>query len=404
MKTHRTGGIRTGQLIKEALVASLLVIAVDLVISFFPLKFEMIRPIKQGFNDFDIYDLRYSGNDSSITRMDTTITIVGIGADRRDIAEQINTIAAFHPAIIGLDAVFAGRRDGAGDSALIQAIRHAGKIVVASGYGGKNMAGKDSVQRSYFSDAIPGMKDGLWDFMEGPEEVNRHFVPFFMVQGRPYPALATAMLAEFAPGAYQTLLKRKKDAETINYSGNARHYNVVTWDRFSEYRSKADLFRGKIVLIGFINDRQPYLMEDLHFTPMNAKFAGKSFPDMYGIVIHANILEMALRGERGDYITDMPGWVSYVVTFCLAFGINLFYIRLQSRTGGHHHFLLFLLQFVLAVALIYMALLIFSWFNYRVDIMPIVIAVVLSFEIFWLYEWAALKMNKKFGYATFLSE
>jgi hypothetical protein len=65
---------------------------------------------------------------------------------------------------------------------------------------------------------------------------------------------------------------------------------------------------------------------------------------------------------------------------------------------------LFLLQFVIAIVLIYLALLIFTWWNYKLDLMPMVIAMVLSFEIFWLYEWTALKLKKNFGYETFLGD
>jgi uncharacterized membrane protein len=104
------------------------------------------------------------------------------------------------------------------------------------------------------------------------------------------------------------------------------------------------------------------------------------------------------------YIHVLPLWSVYAGTFIIIFFINIFYIRRVAGGHSHNHFLLFLLQFILAIGLLYVALVIFDWFNIALDPMPLLIAVVLSFEIFWLYEWLAVKMNKLFGYATFVSD
>jgi CHASE2 domain-containing sensor protein len=401
--------VKKGQLIKEAFIASLLVIIIDLLLSFFPLKFELIRPIKQGFNDFDIYDLRYAGNTSSVDKKDTNITILGIGNSRNEIAQQINTVASFHPRVIAVDALFESRKpDGevkniSDDSMLTAAIANAGKIIVATKYAGKNAAGQDSLVKSFFADSINNMKDGLYNFLEGGEEVNRHFFPFHNVNDVKYPAFASSIIQAVSPDHFDQLLKRNKDIEVINYAGNAAHFNVVSLEKYKQYKNTGelnDLFNNKIVLIGFIKDKEPYVLEDLHFSPMNGKFAGKSFPDMYGIVIHANIIEMVLSG---NYISEMSAFSAYLFTFFLVFAINIFYIWRLSGKGKHNHFLLFIFQFLFAVLLTYFALMIFAQFNYRVNLTPIIIAVVLSFEIFWLYETVALKMHKIFGYETFLS-
>jgi CHASE2 domain-containing sensor protein len=389
------------QLYKEAFFASVLVIAVDILVSFVPWKFELIRPIKQGFNDFNVYDLRYSGADTVVGRKDTSITLLGIGDTRQQITEELNRIAPFRPRIVCIDAIFNVPGDPAVDSGLIDAVRKFPHLVLASRYSVDS--GKEDIQTSFFQSRIPDASDGFFNFVEGPEDIKRHFTPFLTVNGQSYPAMTTRLLEILSPNDYQYLTNRHNTLETINYAGNLSHYNVVPLDHLL-HPVREDLsgyFHDKIVFIGFFKTEKPDILEDIHFTPMNDRRGGKSFPDMYGVVVHANILEMMLDRH---YINVLPVWGVYACTFVIVFFINIFYIRKVSRSHKHNHILLFFLQFALAIGLLYLALVIFDVFDFALDSMPILIAVVLSFEIFWLYEWLAVKMHKLIGYETFLHD
>lgn len=402
---------RTRQLYKEAFVASLLVLSVDFLLSFLPWKFDLIKPIKQGFNDFNIYDLRYAATDvdpgavtpaTTISRKDTDITLLEIGNDRREIAEEIARVSAMHPRVIGVDAMFYQPSSvPADDSALIDAMRAAPHLVLASRLASPPSA---HVQKSFLQSHLLSARDGFFDFVEGPEDIRRHIKPFEPIDTQRYPSLSVRMLQEICPGAYDTLLRRRNRYEMINYAGNLSHYNTVSLRRFLHPQDESDLssyFRDKIVFIGFFKDELPDVLEDMHFTPMNPKRGGKSFPDAYGVVIHANVLEMMMKD---NYIHELPVGTVYLITFFLIFCINTLYIRRISRHRGHNEFFLFLLQFILAIGLLYLALLLFDWFDLAFDPMPLLIAVVLSFEIFWLYEWLAHRLNKYFKYATFLAD
>jgi CHASE2 domain-containing sensor protein len=386
------------QLYKEALVASLLVIAVDFLLSFVPWKFELIKPIKQGFNDFNVYDLRYSGEDSLYGRKDTDITLLEIGGTRREIAEEIARVSALHPRVIGVDAMFHAPGDSrADDSVLIAAMRGAQHLVLAS------VTTDTQVVRSFMQDRLPMVGDGYYDFVEGPDEIRRHIRPFRRMDDTLYPSLTARMLKEADPQAYAGLTRRRNRFEMINYQGDLNHYNVVSLHRFLHpegEQDQASYFRDKIVLIGFFKEEPPYVLEDMHFTPMNSKRGGKSFPDSYGVVIHANILEMMLKDE---YIHELPPGVVYLMTFFIIFLINILYIHRLTRGRGHNEFILFLLQFVLAIGLLYLSLLLFDVFDLAFDQMPLLIAVVLSFEIFWFYEWLARQLHNYFKYETFVS-
>jgi CHASE2 domain-containing sensor protein len=385
---------------------------VDILLSFVPWKFELIKPIKEGFNDFSVYDLRYSGMDTLTTTKDTGITLLEIGNNRQEIAAELDRIAPWHPRIVAIDGVFNNPGDPAvpgsraADSSLIAAARHIPHLVLASQYKAARSGDstKEWIGTGFLQSGVPGAKDGFYNFVEDVTEIKRHCFPFLTINGRRYPSMAAAMLEQLDSGAYQRLLDRDTKLEVINYAGDIQHYNTVTLERILHPLKDEDLsqyFRDKIVFVGFFRTDPPDVLEDMHFTPMNSQRGGKSFPDTYGVVIHANILGMMLGGR---YIHVPAVWAVYAGTFVIIFFINILYIRRLARSRQHNHIILFLLQFALAIGLLYLALLIFDWFNVELDLMPLLIAVVLSFEIFWLYEWLAVKMNKQFGYATFLHD
>ncbi len=60
---------------------------------------------------------------------------------------------------------------------------------------------------------------------------------------------------------------------------------------------------GKIVLFAYATPFNPMDIEDKKFTPMNEKYAGKSIPDMNGIIVHANIISMVMED---NFIKKVP--------------------------------------------------------------------------------------------------
>ena len=326
------------------------------------------------------------------------------GIPRQEIAAQIDKIAKFGPAIIGLDAIFENAREGIADNTLIAALRNQEKLVVASKYDNNPESGKEGLFRSFFSNEIPGLQDGFFNLVEGPEEIKRHFLPFLTLNGTKYPAFSTRMLMLLSKKKFNSLSHRNKAVESINYSGGAHHFNTVAKDTLlygDSSQNMRDLFYKKIVLIGFIKDKKPDVLEDFHFTPLNHKHTGKSFPDMYGVVIHANILEMMLKE---NYIHEAPQWLVYLFTFGIILVINIYYIRRLSGKGKKNQLFLFILQFLVVSVLVYFALLAFKYFNFKMDLTPMMIAVVLSLEVFWIYEFLASFAKNRFGYKTFVHE
>src|SRR5436190_21814580 len=94
------------QVLKESIVATTILLLVTYFISFIPWSLEYGKALHQGFADFDIYDLYYTGKDKQNTRRDPNIVLVQLGETRDEIAGQIDTISKYHPKIIAIDAFF----------------------------------------------------------------------------------------------------------------------------------------------------------------------------------------------------------------------------------------------------------------------------------------------------------
>ena len=89
----------------------------------------------------------------------------------------------------------------------------------------------------------------------------------------------------------------------MNFKGNVMDYGATRFgtaffaldvpDVFGE-NFTPDMIQGKIVIFAYLGeilgDKKSF--EDKFVTPLNARYAGNRLPDMYGGVIHANIISM----------------------------------------------------------------------------------------------------------------
>ncbi len=66
------------------------------------------------------------------------------------------------------------------------------------------------------------------------------------------------------------------------------------------------MITGNVVMFCFLGkylgDRES--LEDKFYTPLNEKYIGRAFPDMFGGVVHANIITMILNEDYIDTISS----------------------------------------------------------------------------------------------------
>ncbi len=154
--------------------------------------------------------------------------------------------------------------------------------------------------------------------------------------------------------------------------------------------------KGKIALLGYANDN-PNDIEDKKFTPMNAKFAGKSVPDMNGIVVHANIISMALDGNYINKSTFVGVYHGGVFVGWLHMS---FFIRYYLENHIWFHLVAKFAQLFRLYFLCTSDILLYNKYQSKLNMSLTLVVIVLAVDIIYFYEAFAVWMHKKFGYKT----
>jgi len=186
-----------------------------------------------------------------------------------------------------------------------------------------------------FANLPTGDKDGKGTAMYQEDvKICRSFFPRINVNGEEELAFSVATAMKFDSIKTIKFLNRNKYEELINFRGNFEIQEVKVTDinkmdvessGFTGMFTAIDiadvmtenfdstLFTGKIVLMGFLGD---YFGDpswgDKFFTPLNKKVAGRANPDMFGLVVHANIVAMILNE---DYVEEFSDWILYSIAF-----------------------------------------------------------------------------------------
>lgn len=391
------------QIVKESLLAALLTLIITYGVSFIPLKYEFSKAIRQEFLGFDIYDLYYTGKHLKNTKRDDSIILVEIGDSRAAIADQINLIEKYGPSVIGIDAVFDKDGNALENAGFVSAINQYKNIIFGKRYSIDSLTRLPVFIGNFFEKDSRLYSSGYINFLGNQFSVIRNYPPFLRTADSLYPSFTSAIIDKFSPGKLEKLKERKRDAEIINYQGNIENYNSLTAAQLLYFDSTGqltNLLYGKIVLMGYFVTNPPFVLEDLHFSPLNEQMAGKSFPDMYGVVIHANILSMIISG---CYAKETSVVISYLLAG-LIITFFLYYIISKHKRGRHpSHGKFLLVQFLLIVVILYVFLMVFNWFLIKIPLLPIMIALVLCLELFGLYKIIASWLHKKFNYTTVFS-
>ena len=152
------------------------------------------------------------------------------------------------------------------------------------------------------------------------------------------------------------------------------------------------LFRS----MGYINLDQNDI-EDKKFTPMNDKFAGKSLPDMNGIVVQANIISMVLDS---NYIKKTPNWVAWLVAIVIGWIHMSLFIRFYLEDHIWFHLVAKLAQVFSAIFFAYLGMYIFDKFGIKLDMKYTLYVIVLAVDVIYFYEAFVSWLHKKFKYQT----
>jgi len=333
------------------------------------LNMTVFDPIKKALTDFNFADLLYSRLNTDHATIDTNIVLVNIGhLDRSQIAKAVARVRKNNPKIIGFDGFFSSRRDPLIDSVLRQRFSEKDDFIMACFLTGKNeLSGQfDTLETSdpYFDNG----NRGFVNLGGSDPEIStvRSFSPMEIFRKDTLYALSGRLVHAFKPEAFGRLIERRNQREVINYRGNIPSYVSFDVSELLDSTTDFSVIRDKIVLMGYMGESfdGPPDLEDIYYTPMNKHISGRSRPDMYGVVIHANIVSMILKG---NYINVLPGWTCTLFSFFLCYFYIVFITWLNRRYPLLFNVIFPVFLLLLNVLIIYIFFLIYRYWSLSIN-------------------------------------
>jgi CHASE2 domain-containing sensor protein len=325
--------------------------------------FNAFDPLGKALNDMELTDIAFSQlrEDPPI---DTNVIIVNIGyLSRGEIGRQILTLNQFKPKVIALDIIFScplGRDsincpalyDTLSNMIFASAVNEAGESMVLAEKLWQTKALVDKFGDIDIYDSIEHTDDNLrQSAVEGfvnleteadhqeDLKVCRKYNPQILVNGNYELAFSTKIAMLYDSVKTKNYLSRNNKSEIINYRGNIvdwhgassfpGRYMVLDWDQaLDSTQFVPGMIKDKIVILGFLGrDLRDTSWDDKFITPLNKNYAGKTRPDMYGVVVHANAVSMILNE---DYIEELSTWQEYLIAF-IACMLNVALFSLINR-------------------------------------------------------------------------
>lgn len=310
-------------------------ILVIMILKYFPIFFniDMFDPIQNTFEDMQITDLVFSQvKDYSDVMIDSNIVIINNGhLDRQHIAEMIYMINAYEPKLIAIDAFFRAEKGPEQDEPLKDAFSEVKNLILVNELTDTNGDSEfDSLKTSnpMFNQYA---KNGYANVFiaDGDFKTVRLIKPFTKVNDKVIPSISSKVVEIYDKKKYERYKARDNELEVINYKRNIDKY--LTFNHSAILNNEIDLefLKDKIVLIGYLGpDLNKISTEDIFYTPMNKNYSGKTNPDMYGVVIHANVISMILEE---DYIYRTPDYLAFILMILVVY-INMILFNYWRRS------------------------------------------------------------------------
>ena len=380
---------------RDTVFATISVFVVIGLLALIPLNTHILNPVTEAFADFDFNDIVYAKvRQKDKIPFDDRIVIVNIGySDRAGIAAMLEKVASYKPKVVGLDALFEGPRDPAADSILSRVMASMPHLVMASRLNWDDHGKHLEVKNGYFN--RPGGNFAFVNLVGEEKGTIRHYSPFEEYHHKEYLSFGAAILEKSYPEKYKRLYTRHKEMEIINYTRNAEKYYTIDGENLLAGNVVDTVFTNKIVLLGYLNS-SPNDVEDKFYTSMNPKMVS-TFPDMNGIVIHANFLSMALDNQ---YIHSTPKWVNWVITILIAWLHVSLFIRYYIDAHLWFHLVAKGAQLISAILFVALSVLCLSYFSLKIDMKMAITVIILAIDVIYFYEALAVWLREKHGFKT----
>ncbi len=362
--------------------------------------FDAFDPIGEMFSDFELTDVVFSQlREEPIA--DEELVIVNIGElNREGIAHQIEILSKYNPKAIGLDVLLDEPQTWENDSMLARVFSETPNLIVGEKLVDLNEEGTEFTRTLRPDEHLSAHADfGFVNLITDARvqhdlKVCREFTPVQYVNGEERYAFAVRLAMAIDSAKTRRFLERGNEVETINYKGNVinfvsqnprmKYFTLDVFDVLDE-NFTPDLIEGKVVIMctmgKFLGD--VLTREDFYFTPMNERYVGKAEHDMFGGVIHANIVSQIIDEDNINSMTETQSIILAII-LCLVnvFFFKMIYGAMPKWYDGITKLIILIEVFALATLMIFA----FYSFNYKVDITLTLIVVALSGDAIEVYQ------------------
>lgn len=386
---RKIGDIFLQSLAIPALIVTVIQFLLLTLIVNLPFNVAILDPVQDAFADLHMSDLVYSQFHPPVPA-DTNIVLVNVGfLPKKMIIRQLQILSAYQPRIMGVDVQFLGNpMDPEGDSLAATTLAGLPNIITwAKFWYNEN---SDAVDSLILNPQPFRSKTGNGYTNLTLEDNNRlrtlrSFMPAVKIGQDTALAFSLAIAQQFNSQAVHTFLKRNKQYETINYTRNMDKYYVLDVQDVLGGQADLSIVKDKIVLLGFLGMPigDTMTLEDKFITPLNKNYAGRTFPDMFGVIVHANIISMILGGDYVDEIDQIPG---FCITFFMSYGIIILFLYLFRKYARIFEFTSLLLQLILSLLLLTAQILVFYHYRLVYEVSGILLMLALAPFITNLYQ------------------
>lgn len=364
----------------EYLIINLFVFAGIGLLSFVLFNVSVFSPFTQAFKDFTLTDLYYSKIKTQDNIYKGPLVLINVeNRNREEIAFLIQRLEEGKPKVIGLDIIFREQRDSGSDELLKQTFAKYNNIIfpyIASFDG----AAEEVRTHEYFHVKSYSFVNTLGD--DPKFSTLRNYYPVY----NNVPAFTTALLQMYDSSKAAILLKKGQKKTEIRYYGSIQNFKYKTFDEVMQPGFQDSVLKDKIVLLGYLgsNNAGPRALdEDRFFTPLNPRLSGRSYPDMYGCIVNANILRMALDK---DYVYSFPSWLNWLIAFFLSWIILPLFIRWWVHKGVWFHLYTMLLQVVVSTFFVFLTLVLYAKANVKIESSAVLVSVLLLGDFILFYD------------------
>lgn len=291
------------------------------------------NPVEKIFADIRFSDL-YFQDKYSENKKSNNIYIVDIGTDksidtsRKKLTNFLKEVNhnEFRPKVIGIDLFLNTYNNSEIDSQLSIELKDS-NVILSSQIepfkdGNIDMEICMFPRKLFLNNNACGFTN-LGDKIQDHEKTVRFFKPEIKINEKTYRHFSLEVAKKFSNSKFNNFEKniRTDIPCVINYNLNFKE-NRIDLNEINDF----EFLKNKIVLIGLYNldkNNKPTYLEDIHFTPTNKKMIGKSLPDMYGVEIHANIIQSIID----ENVVKSNKTINFIIEIIL--GLFIYYLFLK---------------------------------------------------------------------------